>query len=1586
MALNVGELFGSLSWRHDKGGADDFDRRYDEAQARARKKIEAQLGAAVDERVFAKYHESLDRAERRAKQKEAFKVALGADFDPKGFAAFSRAANQAERDAHKARAATKSFGDELHGLNVQMPKLGSVMGLLKWPAIIAGAGMAAQAVSAATAGVTALGSALAPLSGALAAYPALGSAAAQATGTLRLATVGVGAAIGDLNTKLDTSSDAFKKLTPEAQSFAKTVDGMKAPIRDIQRDAQRGLFDGLSKGADAAGKNIDVLARGIPRTARVMGDLAEQAGKLIGSKGFGRDLETQMRRNDTTIRRTGEGALHLGNAVRNVTLAAGPLVEWMTRMGLRFTDVIDKQAKAGRESGKLAHFFDETRIAISRVARIGADLATAFWNIGRAGKPLGDDILVNLVKVADHFRRWTDSARGQNAIARYFREAHDPIFELGKLVHDIGVDFFNLGKGNQLAPMIRTIRVDLLPKFVELVDSTTKAFGPPMLEAIKQVAILFTHLGGTNGPLTMLVTLVGKVAGGINKAIDAVPGLGSAISTLATTASLYAALRIGASLSGLTRIIRLIKDVRKATAVTGAVEVATGAGGAAAGGAAAGGATAAATRTGVTAAIVSKLPIAAIGAAIAVAIAAAIPKTKVHRKFTDFFDFDRIKLDDQIGAIDRFNKALGRLDAIGDKRGADKLGDQFDRLKNAAHGLGSVKDIDKLTDSANELARAGGTLQRNLDKSLNQAGKHFADFRRTGSNNLHGIHVATQENMHFIKRTLSEDSAAGKEALARNFRLARTAVRQAMNDGKISVRDGLAEIQRLMRAELKQYGITGGVASSIIKHGNIGPSGKVSDGQAQGAARGGWIARARHAVGGWIGRRGMVSGDVVPIAPGALAAYGEYDAHGPGGERAIINRHQAPIAEAALAAGGYPGLDALPSGRQLPILERALAPMGGLDRLFRAVTRPHFLAQGGRFQGGGNIGSRHLSKGQLEALWVRAGGDPALANIMAAIALAESGGIPSRNNADRPGDGGRHIAAGLWQILGLPFEGNVYDPLTNARMAVAKYKSQGLGAWEAYTKGTYRAYLGGAAGATSLAGIGGAAAIPAVAAPITAPRTGVPGALGAIVQATLDRAAVGATRHVQSLLSASAPANAPGEAGGPAGTTVFKGITMAKWVAEAMRYAQSKGVESQPTSGYRPGFDPHTASGRSEHQGLQYPHGAVDFGSFTTGLGPKMAVVNATRDFKWPLLAPIGFRDDGHASGTGHALGGFLRRFQSGGFAGLGSRSAFSRVKPIVRPHHTTTSALSGSPLGRQPKGTKNLEKLQVTRIGEYEYWSQKVDDEEKRYGQQEREYNLTDEVLVDSDTGALNVAAINQRAAEIQGLIDIRNRILRYRQRMRAIAGRVVQTFQTIINRLQNSLRFAKKKDRSGIRSQIEQYQGDLTGTWGPNLHELVTSVIPDTRLDLAELAGEKASVLGTQAQPPPAADGGDGGGAAGGATEPAAAPPTPAEIAAQAYQQYQTFLGAQRELLTSFASNAVTQRQAFAPGGVFSGSPDLTGAAFGALRGFGGGANLAGSLGPGATGPTVGVLNVNYMEAPDNAPTLMSQLRFQVEAGGVS
>jgi len=71
----------------------------------------------------------------------------------------------------------------------------------------------------------------------------------------------------------------------------------------------------------------------------------------------------------------------------------------------------------------------------------------------------------------------------------------------------------------------------------------------------------------------------------------------------------------------------------------------------------------------------------------------------------------------------------------------------------------------------------------------------------------------------------------------------------------------------------------------------------------------------------------------------------------------------------------------------------------------------------------------------LEQLWLAAGGPGWAAFSAATIAMCESGGNPRAYNPSG--------ASGLWQILGLPFPGDPFNPGTNARMAVAKFRGAG---------------------------------------------------------------------------------------------------------------------------------------------------------------------------------------------------------------------------------------------------------------------------------------------------------------------------------------------------------------------------------------------------------------------------------------------------------------------------------------------------------------------------------------------------------------
>lgn len=93
---------------------------------------------------------------------------------------------------------------------------------------------------------------------------------------------------------------------------------------------------------------------------------------------------------------------------------------------------------------------------------------------------------------------------------------------------------------------------------------------------------------------------------------------------------------------------------------------------------------------------------------------------------------------------------------------------------------------------------------------------------------------------------------------------------------------------------------------------------------------------------------------------------------------------------------------------------------------------------------------------------------------MVAIALAESGGDPTIDTVKSGLDPEKknEFSLGLWQInmrgrigeerrkqFGISSNEELYDPVVNAKAALAILNSQGLGAWGAYTNNSYKDYL-----------------------------------------------------------------------------------------------------------------------------------------------------------------------------------------------------------------------------------------------------------------------------------------------------------------------------------------------------------------------------------------------------------------------------------------------------------------------------------------------------------------------------------------------
>lgn len=314
-------------------------------------------------------------------------------------------------------------------------------------------------------------------------------------------------------------------LPPAARKFVRVLIGMKPKLDQLRASAASGFFSGATKGLRSALKNFGVLKGIVGETSQALGELAKRAGRKIGTAAWGRDLSTLGKTNTKVIERMGGAGLNLADAFRNVLVAARPFIGWLSKGIDKFSEWVKGEAAAGRETGKLGAFFDDTRVTMERVWRVLRGVGGAFFHIGQAARPLGNEILISLGNAAEGWRKWTDSIEGKNALRKYFTDSKPAIFETGRLLRDAIKAFFELGTQPGAAKMLRTVRTKLLPALTDLVSTMTGAFGEAFIGLLTNIVGLFDQISQANGPLVFFVKGIGWLAGAFTDLLKNNPAL-----------------------------------------------------------------------------------------------------------------------------------------------------------------------------------------------------------------------------------------------------------------------------------------------------------------------------------------------------------------------------------------------------------------------------------------------------------------------------------------------------------------------------------------------------------------------------------------------------------------------------------------------------------------------------------------------------------------------------------------------------------------------------------------------------------------------------------------------------------------------------------------------------------------------------------------------------------------------------------------------------------------------------------------------------------------------------------------------------
>ncbi len=863
----------------------------------------------------------------------------------------------------------------------------------------------------------------------------------------------------------DALQEKMSQLPPAAQKFVRTLVAMKPRLDALRATAASGFFPGAEEGLRGLMGNFGVFRGIVDGTSKALGRIAAKAGRKLGSDVWGKDLGRLGKLNTRIIGRLGDSLLNVGDAFRHVLVAAEPFLDWLSKGTEKFSEWLSTEAKAGRESGALAEFFDRTRETMERVWPILKGVGGALLNIGEAARPLGNEILDSLGSAAEGWRKWTDSTKGQNTLKRYFTESKPAIWEAGKLIAAMGKGFFELGKQRGVAHLLRLIRTELIPALTDVTGAVTgwasdflKEFGQLRKEGVPTFDAFMRTLADHAGQAGW------KIAKALGNAFLHASIWGKLAITgflLAKFGGLRALAGIGAKAGGavgkamVQKMIAWLAGTEAGMSLYVWLSDAVGPGG----------------KLGKVARTSGSRLGKVFGRSLGVGVLAGL--VLLAPTIRDAIDrYIKDPLSEALGDVfgDKFKGILSKAQDLIDPA---NLGPVPTALGIDVKGFvkGKIKSLERLVIPEPKTDKAEGKL-RDFSKSVEREGERTRKGFKNQVELLPGI--AERSSKGVIRQTVPRLETLADEGGKKGDAFA----------GRVG--GSFASLAGMVKGALTN--IEGNVGNSLEGL-NVGKAPRFNLKKFIGSLP--ELKPLDRQTGGPVPYE-MAIGGLASVVPGNTT-----------GDRHTLSLNGRPVAKVESKEGIFVG------NRNL---------MGALEHANAAVPR---------FQKGGRLGKEPLLAGPTGAL--KELGQGAIKKVY---------------------DGAKSYLDKHLPIQGAPYSG------------------------------------------------------PAI---------------------------------------------------GPRGTSTWMGVTVADWIREALEYAARKGVKPQPTSGYR-SHAQNVAEGRnyfSEHEKIQYPGGAVDFGGYTTGLAQKMSVVNATRDFKYPLLAPIGFHDDGHASGTGHQRGGLLglvQRLREGGF------------------------------------------------------------------------------------------------------------------------------------------------------------------------------------------------------------------------------------------------------------------------------------------------------------------------------------------------
>lgn len=336
-------------------------------------------------------------------------------------------------------------------------------------------------------------------------------------------------------------SMAMKTKTPELERYRAVVQSLKATMAGKIQDNILPALGG------AYARIIPIISGQLVNTSRVIGNVITQTSKFAASPLIRGEIQTVMAKNNVVLSIMAQVLQPLINIILRLVLAAQPVAIVFSHWVVSMVEAINKSVMLGSETGKLAAFFQRGARTAALLGDIGKKAFGGLFEIMKAARPAGDNLLLILDDLVTRFYYWTKSTTGQNSLVKYFNDARPIMHEFNGLIGDIfgafkhGLLFPSTGN---LVGGLQSIRAILGP-LLQTILTAFSSSGPGLAKVFADFGQIIQHLaesgalGTFSATLNIILTIfdkllqmpiIGQLAGwgiaflGVAKAISLVPG------------------------------------------------------------------------------------------------------------------------------------------------------------------------------------------------------------------------------------------------------------------------------------------------------------------------------------------------------------------------------------------------------------------------------------------------------------------------------------------------------------------------------------------------------------------------------------------------------------------------------------------------------------------------------------------------------------------------------------------------------------------------------------------------------------------------------------------------------------------------------------------------------------------------------------------------------------------------------------------------------------------------------------------------------------------------------------------------------